>query len=345
MSYENNGLVLKSNIIPVQTDFIEKIMPSAPPAFSLVYLFALSKCINKEPITNEEIAKNLSLLESDVVNAWKYFQEKNVIDIDEKNNTINFLDISIDRNNNICEKTSYLSKKPEYSPDEIALYSEKSKDVKELFLTAQNYLGRLLSYNDMQILFGIYDWLALPLNVIEILLAYAAKIGKTSMSYIEKIAISWADENINTPEKALQKIDTYNKKYKQILKSFGILDRLPVESEKMYIKKWTDDFGFSIDIICLACEKTILQTSKASFPYADKILENWHKNNVSSVDDILKLEENYKNSKQNLQKPLEKQPIRESVKNKFVNYEQRNWDFEKLRELEKQFMDKELKKK
>ena len=41
-----------------------------------------------------------------------------------------------------------------------------------------------------------------------------------------------------------------------------------------------------MDVVKLACERTVMQTGKASFAYADRILENWKKAGVSSVADV-----------------------------------------------------------
>ena len=44
----------------------------------------------------------------------------------------------------------------------------------------------MLSQQDMSLLFSFYDWLGLPMEVIELLLSYCTASGHTGMRYIEK---------------------------------------------------------------------------------------------------------------------------------------------------------------
>lgn len=52
------------------------------------------------------------------------------------------------------------------------------------------------------------------------------------------------------------------------------------------MKKWLQEYKLPLDVVKLACERTVMQTGKASFAYADRILENWKKAGVSSVADV-----------------------------------------------------------
>lgn len=65
----------------------------------------------------------------------------------------------------------------------------------------------MLSQQDMSLLFSFYDWLGLPMEVIELLLSYCTASGHTGMRYIEKVAIGWAEEGVNTVEKAAEYIE------------------------------------------------------------------------------------------------------------------------------------------
>lgn len=52
------------------------------------------------------------------------------------------------------------------------------------------------------------------------------------------------------------------------------------------MKKWLQEYKLPLDVVKLACERTVMQTGKASFAYADRILENWKKAGVSAVADV-----------------------------------------------------------
>ena len=67
-------------------------------------------------------------------------------------------------------------------------------------------MGKLLSRPEISTLYSLHDWLRLPLEVIEILLAYCCENGHRSMRYIEKVAITWADDGVKDAASALEPI-------------------------------------------------------------------------------------------------------------------------------------------
>lgn len=46
---------------------------------------------------------------------------------------------------------------------------------------------------------------------------------------------------------------------------------------------------FRFDIICAACQQTIQSIHQPSFPYTDKMLSNWRKLNVHTMEDVKRL--------------------------------------------------------
>ncbi|MBQ2663921.1 MAG: DNA replication protein DnaD, partial [Clostridia bacterium] len=64
------------NYVPVSREFIENYMPPANGAYVKVYLYALSLGYDGLEMSNAEIARVLNLVESDVVNALKFWQEE-----------------------------------------------------------------------------------------------------------------------------------------------------------------------------------------------------------------------------------------------------------------------------
>ena len=64
-----------------------------------------------------------------------------------------------------------------------------------------------------------------------------------------------------------------------------------------YIQKWTDTYGFTLDIIEEACSRTISATHQPSFEYADTILTRWHKSHVHHLKDISVLDDAYQKQK------------------------------------------------
>lgn len=251
--------------IRLSKSFIETELPQAPPLYVSVYLMTLA--IGQDA---KKVAERLKATETDVLYAWGYWKGKGYLQEEKKQET---------------ERPALVSSvRPDYSPRELALYIKIDK-VRKLFDSAQKKLGKMLSQQDMSLLFSFYDWLGLPMEVIELLLSYCTASGHTGMRYIEKVAIGWAEEGVNTVEKAAEYIELRKTGYRSILQAFG-QNRMPVAAEEAYMKKWLQEYKLPLDVVKLACERTVMQTGKASFAYADRILENWKKAGVSAVADV-----------------------------------------------------------
>lgn len=173
--------------IRLSKSFIETELPQAPPLYVSVYLMTLA--VGQDA---KKVAERLKATETDVLYAWGYWKGKGYLQEEKKQET---------------ERPALVSSvRPDYSPRELALYIKNDK-VRKLFDSAQKKLGKMLSQQDMSLLFSFYDWLGLPMEVIELLLSYCTASGHTGMRYIEKVAIGWAEEGVNTVEKAAEYIE------------------------------------------------------------------------------------------------------------------------------------------
>ena len=84
-----------------------------------------------------------------------------------------------------------------------------------------------------------------------------------------------------------------------------------------------------MEIIQEACKRTISATQKPSFEYADTILTNWHNQNVHTIKDITAIDEAFNKSKRTTA-PAQTATTK---RNKFNNFEQRTYDFDKLEKM------------
>ena len=226
------------------------------------------------------------------------------------------------------------SSKPAYSQAEIDAVAASNKQVSALFYQAETILDKVLTASDMEMLFSFHDWLGLPVEVIMMLLSYAAKRGKTTKHYLETVAIDWAEKGIDTYEAAeeyvseLEAADSAETAIKSIL---GIYNRALSTTERKYIKQWAVTPGLSADLISLAYDKTVERTGKLSCSYMNKILESWLESGYSTVDEVKAADEEFYKSggKMSREKPQKK--------SKFNNYDDENkTDYA---ELEEQILD------
>lgn len=155
------------------------------------------------------------------------------------------------------------------------------------------------------------------------------------MAYIKKVGLAWAEQKIVTVNQAKEETNLYNRNYFTILRAFGIKNRNPLEKEIQYMNLWMNQYGFTLDIISEACSRTVLSTGKASFSYADSILESWFKKGVHHLSDIDSLDQSFQQKK--AAKAADSNPRPTQTKNKFNNFHQRNYN---MAELEKQLLGK-----
>lgn len=310
--------------IRISKEFIEKELPVAPPMY--VSVFLMTQALGMAA-TESKVAEKLDILESDVRKAWKYWEERKVLLVHQKTEE--------------PQKKPLPSVRPSYEAAEMAVYMSR-KDVKELFSYAEQKLGRSLSHHDTEVLFGLYDWLGLPIDVIEMLIAYCISLEKRGMSYIEKVGIAWAEEGIDTQDKATEFIKMRQSGFRQIMLTFGQGTRLPSKGEEEFMKKWIQEYRLPMEIILAGCERTVLRIGRVSFPYADSILRGWKDAGVKTMEDIERLDAAYTAKQKTEQNTGKKQSYQKQIqprKNRFINYTQREWDYEELERMQRQERD------
>lgn len=312
----------------VPNTFIDTYLSKSNGDFVKIYLLLLrsmSKGIHT--ISTAAIADDLHLTETDVKKrALKYWEINKVMYIDY-DDTGEITSITFNDFNHFNDPTTKqmdlephkevaltkqkdvklsISTKPQYNMHEMDSFIGQP-DYKQLIYITQKYMGKkMLTQQDINTLIGFNDWLGLPFEVIELLIEYCVSNNHRNMSYIEKVAISWADEGINTAAKATYRVETFNSHYFKIMKALGIGDRQPTPKQIEYMKKWTDVYGLSLDLIIEACNRTMETIHQPQFTYIDAILKNWQKNNVKNKQDIENLDAKHHKKKWNQSRPLPK---------------------------------------
>jgi DnaD/phage-associated family protein len=161
---------------------------------------------------------------------------------------------------------------------------------------SQKCLGKILSSDDLSRLFGLYDSLRMPSEVILQLIGHCVAQtrrqygeGRTpTMRYIEKAAYSWERDGINTLEGAedyIKSNEERRSKVSETKKIMQIRDRDLTPSEKRYIDGWLA-LGFTPEVIGFAYDKTVLKTGKLAWSYMDSIVNSWHGKGIHTLDEI-----------------------------------------------------------
>ena len=213
--------------------------------------------------------------------------------------------------------------KPSYSADRLQEFKNR-QDTAQLLFIAESYIGRPLTASEMKTILYFIDVLHFSDDLIDYLIQYCVDRGKKDFKYIEKVAVSWAEQNITTPKQAQKSASRYDKNVYAIMNGLG-KNASPTAKEMEYITRWIKEYNFSTDIIIEACERTVLATDKHRFEYAESILNNWKRQNVQHKSDILKIDDMYQQRKKaagtTAQKP---------ASNRFNQFPQNQYDFDAL---------------
>lgn len=336
----------QGNSTIVENDFIDHYMAKANGEYVKVYLLLLRHLnAQDDSLTISNLADCLECTEKDILRALKHWSKVGLLKIDydeagticglaigKKNgDAIECSDVMMSSNDSSITKISDITK-----PKKRATRSTTSKNqdkLRQLYFVAEQYMGKPLSVTEIQKINYFFDTLNFSADLIEYLIEYCVETGHKSMHYIETVALAWADKKITTVIEAKENTSLYHKNCFAVLKAFGITGRNPAPIEVDYIKKWTGEYGFTLDIITEACNRTIANTSKPDFKYADSILTNWLSKDVHHLADITRLDFVHQQERASKRKVAAK-PVSVS-NNRFNNFEGRSYD---LGSLEQQLL-------
>ncbi|MCL2708436.1 MAG: DnaD domain protein [Defluviitaleaceae bacterium] len=344
--------------IELQCAFVDFYMAKCPPVYALIYIYSLRKCLGGvSAVSSREIADVFNILETDVHNALGHWQEKGLINLNKNGECVTFLPLPdsaeltkagetgqagspVRRNAGEVMKFAPAGR-PQYTVEELAEYKKQNAVISELFSFAAQTLGKYLTYYEMNLIFGFYDWLRLPVDVIGYLLSYCAANDHLNMRYIEKVAIDWSERQIDDMEKAIEYVRTFGSEYKEILRAMGQTSGYPSPTQRKFIEKWLSSLGFTTELVLHACDKAATQIGKPKFSYVDKILEGWSDKGIKTKSEADADAADYAKDRQKQQQQM--QPSARQAKNsRYANFKQRERDYDQLEKMERAYLNDRL---
>lgn len=340
----------------ISNRFIDEYMKDANDAQLKVYLYLIRMLDAHLATSIGDIADQFNHTEKEVIRALKYWEKLKLLQLDYDDqgniNGIHIQDLDKMPSAEIvpltCKRTA--SKEPaviadakqpvrdenvsqkhdaaghSYSPDEIRAF-QGNEEFSSILFIAEQYLQRPLTSSDIQTFLFIYDKLHLSVDLIDYLVEYCVGRHKTSHLYIGKVAMDWADAGIKTVAQAKSHASQYNKSVYTIMKALGN-HNAPTDVESSMIAKWTEEYGFTLDIILKACERSVLATTSNRLRYADRILSSWYHAGVHTVSDIDTLDAAHVKKAASKQEP--KTTSKAHYNNTFNQFEQRPYDYDAL---------------
>lgn len=326
-----------SNITCVPNSFIDNYMVEANGEYVKIYLYLLRCTGNSDCALNiPDMADVLDHTQKDIKKALYYWANQGLLKLTHDNSgEINGIFLQ-----DAEPSVSIISETPTIAvpiaapispvvtplPDIVSIDKIQNASVDEQIRStiymAERLLNRTISPADTEAIIYWHDGLFLDWELIQHLIEYCAEKKISSLSYMNKVAINYASEGITSIEDAKSSEQSHQELTIVIKNSFGISRRDLTEIEYGFAKKWTYEYGFSVEMIREACERTIMNIQTPSFKYADKILNNWYENNVKTLADV----ENFDNKYKNESAAIAIVPEKKGGK-RFSNYPQRNNDF------------------
>lgn len=309
-----------SSFTPLSNVFIDNYMTTARGEFVKVYILGLKYCLSGElGINTTMLAQKLQLLESDVINAWSFWNEHGVVKltpIDSFGNyNIEFINLD--------------QVKEETSKDVDLLKELKNESTKGMLEDIEKLIARPLSPKEMSMYLSWQKDYSFSQEIVLMLIEYCVSKGKTDFRYIEKIAIAWNEADIKTVENAQSYIKKHEDKWisiRKILTYLGIKDMEVMKPQEILLDKWLTTYKMPLDVIFRACDICFERINKAEFKYIDSILTSWNKDGIKTIEDV-----NLKGSlKKSSNRTYKNQANKGTANSNFNNFEQRTYDFEDL---------------
>ncbi len=185
---------------------------------------------------------------------------------------------------------------PQYRTDDIIRRSKTDGSFSAVVAEAQQVMGHTLSGSDLTKLFGIYDYLALPAEVIMVMLHHCAEENRArhgesrrlSMRTIEKQAYIWANNEILSLEQAeeyIQQHKIFSQRISLAKEALQIRGRELSVTELKYVRSWLD-MGFGPEALAIAYDRTVTRTGSLKWSYMNKILLTWNEKKLFTREDI-----------------------------------------------------------
>ena len=361
MSEINLNVTVNTNATIISNAFIERFINDANASHIRFYLYLMYYSKNHRSFSISNACDFLDDSERDVIRSINYWEKQGVFKVTRTDkNTITSISISDPSISDYeaedtppaagetkAEEIKAYEVKPEEGsanePLSLFTYEEEEEtgcdfDLKQVIAAAGKYAGRTLSGSEIDFICDLNEKLGFSAELISYLYEYCCLTREISrFSYIQKVALAWAEKNIKTIEAAQIEAETFNKENSLVMKSFG-LTRLPGASEKQYIDRWFHEYKMSEEMVAEACNRTILTLNKPSFSYAESVLRKWFAKGIKDLDGVAEDDKLYHMTKQNLHVVMDNSP--KPLNNRFNNFEQRSYSGEEMADITKKLLKK-----
>ena len=243
----------------------------------------------------------------------------------------------VHRASNSAQENNSSAVKPIQVPPEQIQELSANEDFVWVCNVVESYLERPMKPTEIQLITYLYGTLHFSRELILHLYDYCISMGKTACNYIQTVALSWHEQGIKTPEQAQNASVRYLASYNAVSKALG-LGRGLAEIEKKYVDHWQNDWNMDLSVILEACNRTVLKLHHADFKYTEGILSHWNEQNVRTLQGVEQSDLHYAQTKEQKEKKKPSTSGKQTPRNQFQNFTQRDVSSEELQELERKLL-------
>lgn len=185
-----------------------------------------------------------------------------------------------------------------YTPKEIRDKAAKDDNLFHLFNDIQQVLKCTINGTEQAELLSLYELYRFDVPTILLTADYCVKRGKSSVMYLSTVLRQWYDDGLTSYKDCEKKIinaealHTFENNVKKI---FGVENKL-TKKQKDYIEKWKS-MKFSDELLEIAYERCVDNIGKLNFNYINTILCDWSGHDVSTPEQVEKLDSKFKGNK------------------------------------------------
>ena len=186
-----------------------------------------------------------------------------------------------------------------YGSVELATLIEKRAVTACFVDEAQKVFGKTFNAYDTNVVVGLVDQYGFEEEAVLAILAYVLRLGKKGVKYAEKIAIGLYDDGYTTAADVVDRINSIEQAKETVYKikqMFGFGARELAKTEKEMFSKWTQTYGYDVDVIRIAYDITVNSIQKPVPKYTDKIIEKWYSEGLRTLADVEAYESKKKDS-------------------------------------------------
>ena len=263
---------------------------ASPLALRLFLLLASDRSL-RENFSLADAAKSFAVTQQEMEQALSFWVNAGLLSLsqnEEKPAKKAAVSVSAKTSENGETVTVVTSGMPHYTGKEIEAMMKGDESLALLVEECQRMAGKMFNVHEITRLLGMADYLRLDHDSILLLFAYAVKIGKCSVAYVEKMATSLVNEGITSYGEVEAFLSAKEKQHSLeavVRKLTGVSQRAFSAKEKKFLAKWSE-LSFSESLLSLAYDVTVDNTGVFSFPYMNKVLLNWHEAGYTTAEEV-----------------------------------------------------------